>query len=327
MSLRLGVTTSDASADALSATVTRRRLLEGLALAAAGPIPATATGARRPALRLGLMAAADGVGEALACDVARHLARRWPAGVALVSLAVNADPLAWCRAQPAQAALVLGTAWRIGAAVPKPAAPGPMASLLADRPPLALLACDPLVFANRAMPRDLAGWLAAARADPKRNRWGADAADGLSFDFAAAWLRALGVGDATGVRFRGRPQLLPALAGDRLALTVQTLGEPAGAAGCALPAAAFAGSAGNHARLLAMHRDKQVHLLAVADHARLPGLPGLPTLDEAAGLAGWQASRCHLLAAAPDLPDDCRQAVEHALDAAGGCRGAAGLFV
>jgi hypothetical protein len=298
----------------------RRRWLQGLGLAGSGlALPASATPPRR-----GTTLAR------LAQQCAHQLERRLGERVGLQLMPPGTDTRAWCSAWRSAAyrrdttatGLLLTEAWRLGAEPQWHSSDTSTAACLAAAPPLAVLAHAPLVLAaNRFMPLTLAAFGAAAPADVKAAadasawRYGLDGSDRIEGELIARCLQAAGLGRLQALAFRGPSQLLPALAGARLQLTVQPIAG-AGPA-CSIGHERVAGNQGSWA---AAHRAGDVHLLAVADEVRLGFLPEVPTLKQALGEAGLAAARCRVLLATPGgSPQRLRRLADAAASLAGSC--------
>lgn len=285
----------DASAPShLPGLFNRRQLMRGLlATGMLAPAQAQPGGAQAhgngsgAAVRLGVLQTPDVGSEDLAYRVARHLKRQLDEPVTLTTVHIDTDLMQWCQSEPRVSSLLLCTAWRLGTA-PSWHSPHPaLAGFLAGRQPLALLRSEPLALAvNRFQPRSLLPALDKAYAGAAGIRYATDATDGMSRQIIERWLSGPRWASMQHVPFRGQAQLLPALSGARVEMTVQPLGSV---------------SASDTGRWLAAHRARDISVVAVADVQRLPGLPDVPTLDEALSQAGHRAVRCHVLLAAPDL--------------------------
>ncbi len=290
----------------------RRRLVQGLllgppTLGAALQAGAAATGRGASVVELGVVAVPGSGSQA----AARGWASRWSArlghAVAVLDLPPGTDALAWCRQARGATRLVLAASWQ-GATDGAASCPGGAASVtMPGLQTLAALARTPLVLmADRFMPRLAAvdpvrAWpqvLQAAQSAATPWRCGMDGSDVHAHAAALRLLGALGLGRADPVDFRGTAQLLPALAGARLSLALQTAGLCVGPRWQAMSHDETAGWLDGP---VAAHRRGDVQLWAVAERVRLPGLPEVPTADELLGCAGNDIGRWQLLLAPADL--------------------------
>jgi tripartite-type tricarboxylate transporter receptor subunit TctC len=295
------------------ATIGRRQLMRGLAQglvaapawAAAASTPARATGT----LELGVMAAPGSARQAAARRWAARWARQLGQAVSVVDLPATTDVLDWCQPSTGAARAVLATVWQGAAtATTTTTSTGACSNRIASPPwpglqTLAALAREPLVLmADRFMPRVTAAapqrdWAAvqqALKSSATPWRCGMDSTDAAARVAALRLLQALGLGRAEPVDFRGPAQLVPALAGARMPLAVLTAGLCIGSRWEAMAPDQAPGQADGP---VAAHRRGDIQLWAVAERARLPGLPQVPTADELLGCTGNDIGRWQLLLA------------------------------
>jgi len=287
----------------------RRRCLQQLGLAGCTPsLPAAAAassqarpppagpGAHQHArLRLGVVALPGSALAQLAQRCAWRLTQRLGDAVALQVLAPGSDAMAWCSGDAQRMGLLLAEAWCLGAQ-PSWHSDNPAATAcLAAAAPLAVLAREPLVLAaNRFMPKTLVEFRAMASGGAADWRYGVDGTHAVAVELVARCLQQAGLGRLRALEFRGPSQLLPALAGARLQLTVQRIAGDGAA--CSAAQQPLAGKPGSWA---AAQQAGDVQLLAVADAVRLAALPELPTLNEALGGTDHIAACCQVLLATP----------------------------
>ena len=150
---------------------------------------------------------------------------------------------------------------------------------LTDLVPVALLARSPLVIlvSNASPVRDIAGLLAMARSDPRAVTY-ASAGNGSPHHLAMALLANRGGVELTHVPYRGTGPALADLVGGR----VVAMASPYGTA-------------------IPLIEDRRVRPLAWAGATRLPWLPDLPTVSEAA-LPGFDANTWLALAVPRGTP-------------------------
>jgi hypothetical protein len=266
--------------------VNRRSAVQRLLLA--GPVlGAPAVLAAAPArLQLGLAMPPGSSSHALAQSWARRLAQ-----ASVQPLPPDTDPAAWCLAEPGAPRAVLALVWAGSATQSLPPGLVSLGALAAS--PLALLA-------SRAVPSTWPG----VRSAPELAAWrcGVDASSSASASAAQHLLQALGLAALQQVPFRGPALLLPALAGARLEFAVQAIGNTEDRV------------AGNQVSAVDAHRQGEVQMLALASTARLPMLPGVPTVDELLGRRGNDIGRCLLLLAPADLDQRWVRSLQAALN-------------
>jgi tripartite-type tricarboxylate transporter receptor subunit TctC len=150
-----------------------------------------------------------------------------------------------------------------------------------DFAPVAVIGTAPAVFVvNPAMPADLAGFVAQARANPGKLRYGSPG-NGTLLHLTSELLKLrAGNIDVVHVPYRGAAPALNDLIGGHIEMMADTIGT-------ALP----------------QHRAGKTRILAVAAPARVKLAPDIPTVNEALGQTGFEASLWSMLAAPAGVPD------------------------
>ena len=160
--------------------------------------------------------------------------------------------------------------------------PKPQYDSIKDFTEIAVVGDAPIVFA--VSPSTKGGFkelLEYARINPGKLQYGS-AGEGTYLHIVGERLKyELGGLDIQHIPFRGSAQAIPALIGNQVNMTVDTLGS-----------------------LINQHRAEKLKIVAIAASKRSPLIPDVPTVNEVTGLKDFQAALWNIVSAPQGLPQE-----------------------
>jgi len=160
--------------------------------------------------------------------------------------------------------------------------PKPHYDSIKDFTEIAVVGDAPIVFA--VSPSTKGGFkelLEYARINPGKLQYGS-AGEGTYLHIVGERLKyELGGLDIQHIPFRGSAQAIPALIGNQVNMTVDTLGS-----------------------LINQHRAEKLKIVAIAASKRSPLIPDVPTVNEVTGLKDFQAALWNIVSAPQGLPQE-----------------------
>jgi len=160
--------------------------------------------------------------------------------------------------------------------------PKPQYDSIKDFTEIAVVGDAPIVFA--VSPSTKGGFkelLEYARINPGKLQYGS-AGEGTYLHIVGERLKyELGGLDIQHIPFRGSAQAIPALIGNQVNMTVDTLGS-----------------------LINQHRAEKLKIVAIAASKRSPLIPDVPTVNEVTGIKDFQAALWNIVSAPQGLPQE-----------------------
>lgn len=153
---------------------------------------------------------------------------------------------------------------------------------VSDFSPVAMVGGAPLVFlAAPTLPPSLKGIVDMARAQPGKLQYGSPGSGTLMHLTVERMRREAGNVDILHVPYKGSAPSLQALLGSQVAISIDTLGSA-----------------------LAHHRGGKLRIVALTAAKRSALVPDVPTMDEALGTKGFEASLWNVVAAPAGTPPE-----------------------